>query len=1271
MDKVIFFDLGGTLGDPQLSPAGRLLAFHPYAFTRRVLSEVRATGHRLGIISNTGEEAPADVDAVLERAALLNLFDDLRVYSSAAGASKPDPAIFRHALMRARLQSSPDAAVYVGEDAKERAAASAVGMRVAPHPTLALEAFSEHRLQYARVLAPTGVSNADWQAAIGSLPLVPLQPIGAWTETFYCILSERALPVLANMQFEVDRLGELGLPDDTDLFLLRDDVASHSGPLAPAGNAGKLMADAASRRMVLGAHPEGIIVALPPDRNLGQFHFSHTRHGHTLKLTPTLCAVASRVRRAGFAPFERTQIPAEVASAFATIDAAELRDLIERYSGVRAVGEGRSPDSSIDSRHIRHPGNAIATDALLAELQKVCAGRLEVRQHTFSHRGRTYSNIEAELPGAPESAVTLITAHLDSTAAASPGYREEHDPAPGADDDASGVAAVLSIARRYATLPAHLLPGGTVRFLLFNAEEEGLVGSQAYARLQGNLDISIGAVFQMDMIGYNIEPPRTWEVHVGCAQAPQIEQQSLSLGECLATAASIVSPALQPVQIYRSPDPADGRSDHASFQLMGYPACAISGDFFAGPYADSPAPEGNVNYHKREDTFVDFEFAADLARAVAAASWMMARGAVQPAPIQTGALMSNSREIDTRKTASGQSGVARSALMRPPADAALAQGARFARRQSFQARAVAEAQRVTAQAPGFAPGDEAPMEFVPDPSMPRSSAGAVTVNVHQMFQGVPIFQMTRTVTFDPNGSVRKTSGNSQLIPADFSTVPKLPATEAILAAAKFLVSAPNEEEKDSFGQPLRRSTLEITGYKPELETAFPLPSLPAVFSKGPFARSIPAHLVIFIQPERPRLAWQIVLTFPDTPESQEKYQVLVAADEDSAEILLSRSTVHHIAARGHVFEFQGGGQRKQVSFPRPLSDYPAMPLAPLAGFPPDWVESDSTIGNSTIATLNNTSTPLRGRTVDGHVLEFNPETPDGDEQKLLNIFYYCNYMHDFLQILGFDEASGNFQRINFTNAGLGQDPVLARAHSGAVYGTANMATGPDGSPPVMNMGLVTRTDRHTAFDSDVVFHEYVHGLTNRLVGGRLDPNALDEPQSAGMGEGWSDYFALTIQSYVRGSEKVVSGDWVVDDSRGIRRAPYDDNYPFGYDSLRSSSGEEHDIGEIWCAALMSVTRRMRAAMGEQSGYRLAWQIVVDGLKQTPVNPNFLQARDSILEALDDLRAVGRLSAQDHAKARRAAWEGFAQFGMGFGAASVDSGIFGVTADAHLPPDLQS
>ena len=250
-------------------------------------------------------------------------------------------------------------------------------------------------------------------------------------------------------------------------------------------------------------------------------------------------------------------------------------------------------------------------------------------------------------------------------------------------------------------------------------------------------------------------------------------------------------------------------------------------------------------------------------------------------------------------------------------------------------------------------------------------------------------------------------------------------------------------------------------------SAFPLPSRPTVLEKGPFENPIPAHLVIFNQPQS-RLAWHLVLTFPDYAD---QYAVIVSADDMAGEILYSKSTMHRAIARGKVFEFSPGvANRKFIDFPRAVSDFPAMPATPLTNFPSDWVDVSQTVGNTVRATLNFGTNSLSGTLQNGRVV-FDPAQEDGDDQKLLNIFYFCNYMHDFLFILGFDEAAGNFQLVNFTHAGAGGDPVRARAHSGAVNGTANMSTGIDGQPPVMNMGLVVSTNRHTAFDADVVCHE--------------------------------------------------------------------------------------------------------------------------------------------------------------------------------------------------------
>jgi extracellular elastinolytic metalloproteinase len=67
--------------------------------------------------------------------------------------------------------------------------------------------------------------------------------------------------------------------------------------------------------------------------------------------------------------------------------------------------------------------------------------------------------------------------------------------------------------------------------------------------------------------------------------------------------------------------------------------------------------------------------------------------------------------------------------------------------------------------------------------------------------------------------------------------------------------------------------------------------------------------------------------------------------------------------------------------------------------------------------------------INGAEILFNPKQEQGDQQKILNIFYFCNFMHDFLFMLGFDEEAGNFQIVNFSGKGTAGDAVLARSGS--------------------------------------------------------------------------------------------------------------------------------------------------------------------------------------------------------------------------------------------------
>jgi len=427
-----------------------------------------------------------------------------------------------------------------------------------------------------------------------------------------------------------------------------------------------------------------------------------------------------------------------------------------------------------------------------------------------------------------------------------------------------------------------------------------------------------------------------------------------------------------------------------------------------------------------------------------------------------------------------------------------------------------------------------------------------------------------------------------------------------------------------------------------------------------------------------RLAWKLLITMPDFGG---QYLMLVAADQavtrenlpvDS--LVLFCKNIMHTAVKAKVFIRNPGiGARTVIDFPLTSSAYPLSGGVLPSPFPKQWwVDTDLTSGNCTVAVSGFGTASFRGTNNGAGDIVFDPTPDQGDDQKIVNIFYFCNFMHDFLYMLGFDEEAGNFQAKNFSSKGTAGDPVIARAHPGPVRGTANMLTPVDGTNPTMNMGLVSNTKRHTAFDSDVVFHEYCHGLSNRLVGGRVNDQALIEPQSSGMGEGWSDYFALTIQNHSSPVEKTVIGDWVVDNKDGIRMHPYDSKYRGRFGDLGNSpyDSDEHAIGEIWCAALMQMNRNLGQALGSTAkGHELGWQIVVDGMKLTPANPSFLDARDGILQALEGLAKSGKLSAADLKKTRRAAWDAFALFGIGANASSNGPSLDGVVGDSTIPPGV--
>jgi hypothetical protein len=218
--------------------------------------------------------------------------------------------------------------------------------------------------------------------------------------------------------------------------------------------------------------------------------------------------------------------------------------------------------------------------------------------------------------------IVVVGCHFDSTAGFESGYSAQTDAAPGADDNGSGVAATLSMAHYFRNLAGKLTH--TVRFCFFNTEESGLVGSKAYASKMKSLNAPIRAVICTDMMGYNADANRFFEVHAGFTD-PDIRDLSLPVASEVANAAAAYG-KLPPAQIYKGTswngapdrDVYDGginRSDHAAFHQQGYGAVLVSEDFFSNLVSE-PGADPNPNYHRQSDTVIDIDYAKDITCAI-------------------------------------------------------------------------------------------------------------------------------------------------------------------------------------------------------------------------------------------------------------------------------------------------------------------------------------------------------------------------------------------------------------------------------------------------------------------------------------------------------------------------------------------------------------------------------------------------------------------------------------------------------------------------------
>lgn len=175
--------------------------------------------------------------------------------------------------------------------------------------------------------------------------------------------------------------------------------------------------------------------------------------------------------------------------------------------------------------------------------------------------------------------------------------------------------------------------------------------------------------------------------------------------------------------------------------------------------------------------------------------------------------------------------------------------------------------------------------------------------------------------------------------------------------------------------------------------------------------------------------------------------------------------------------------------------------------------------------------------------------------------------------------------------------------------TATARTNP--APPPQRDGSV---------DADIVYHEYGHGLTWRMIGG------MSGPLAGAIGEGASDALAILMN----GDDSVA--EYSSSNPAGIRRDPYA-GYPRTYKDVVGES--VHDDGEI----LGAIVWRMSELFGASgsSGLDRLKHLFVDGMNYTPATPAFEDMRNGML-----MSAANGGNTADCALI----WDAFAQFGVG-------------------------
>lgn len=219
-------------------------------------------------------------------------------------------------------------------------------------------------------------------------------------------------------------------------------------------------------------------------------------------------AIHQRLQQCGGFVFHKTEAEARAAlhmSAAAAVAspsyAIDNRDLVEPV--LAQMSDKNIEDtivrlSAFTNRYYKSPSGVDASNWVAAKWSEIAAGRPDITVKQFTHADYPQRSVILSIAGSerPDESIVL-GAHLDSILVS---RMSDTAQAPGADDDASGVASLTEALR--AMLAQDYKPKRSIHFIAYAAEEVGLRGSQDIARAFKQDSSTVLGVLQLDMTNY-------------------------------------------------------------------------------------------------------------------------------------------------------------------------------------------------------------------------------------------------------------------------------------------------------------------------------------------------------------------------------------------------------------------------------------------------------------------------------------------------------------------------------------------------------------------------------------------------------------------------------------------------------------------------------------------------------------------------------------------------------------------------------------------------